>query len=241
MTGYYQEGPERSKQVQHLFTKIAKRYDWINDLQSGGMHRRWKNDLVKSLRPNSHHRILDLACGSGDLAFRILRQEPTARVFGADLTFPMLKVAQSRTIHKKTRAQGWIHLDALALPFPEKTFDSAVIGYGLRNMARTTHALMEIFRVLKPGGKVAILDFGKPSNSFIRAIYYAALKTVQPIFGLLFFGDRQTYRYIYESLIHYPAQEGIAHLMKKVGFTDIICRDLAFGMMSLHFGTRMEG
>lgn len=238
MTSYYREGDERARQVRRLFSRIARRYDLINDLQSAGMHRLWKERLVSEIQPSRGMKILDLACGSGDLAFRVLDHEPGAVVIGGDFTLPMLGVAQERALGRTGSPAGWVNLDGLALPFASGTFDAVMMAYGLRNMADPLLALREIARVMKPGGRMAILDFGKPSDLLVRTLFYGFLRTVQPALGRLFFGDADTYRYIYESLMKYPAQEGVLRLLGEAGFGDAKCFDLALGTMSLHVAVK---
>lgn len=229
---YYQEGETRGRKVQQLFSKISRHYDLINDVQSFCLHRLWKRKVIQSLHLFQNCRVLDLACGSGDLAFRALNARKSAEVIGGDYTFQMLQVAMSRKTDEKPK--GWIQLDGLNLPFREQSFDRIMIGYGLRNMADFEKAIREIARVLKPQGRVVILDFGKPPNPLIWALYGFFLRTIQPFLGWLFFRDSETYGYIYESLLKYPAQEGVRELLQKCGFKDVIYHNLAWGTMSLH-------
>lgn len=238
MTSYYREGSKRAEGVRYLFTKIARHYDCINDLQSVGMHRVWKRRLVSALQIRSKDWVLDLACGSGDLVFRALNSQSQAHIVGGDFTLPMLKVARNRSQRHRLLPQGWVNLDALSLPFPKKVFDVVMMAYGLRNIADPLAALHEISRVLKVGGRVAILDFGKPTNPLLRPLYYAFLRTVQPTLGWLFFRDHNTYRYIYESLMRYPAQEGVTHLLQEASFSSIKCMNLTGGIMSLHLASK---
>jgi len=203
------------------------------------MHRVWKQRLISALDLRSGDRVLDLACGSGDLAWRASRTQPDARIVGGDFTFAMLRVARARESSFHARP-GWINLDALAMPFPDGVFDVVMMAYGLRNMADPFRALREIARVLKTGGAVAILDFGKPSHPAVRMFYHVSLKTIQPALGWLFFGDARTYRYIYDSLAGYPAQEGVTRLLMESGFQEAQCVNLACGTMSLHIAVRKE-
>jgi demethylmenaquinone methyltransferase / 2-methoxy-6-polyprenyl-1,4-benzoquinol methylase len=248
--GYYQSGQARAAQVQRLFTRIARKYDLINDLQSLGLHRLWKRRLIHGIaeaippRNTNPIRVLDLACGSGDLMFRVRERFPQAGVIGGDYTFSMLQVAAERWNAGKKLAgnsdssgsPGLVQLDGLGLPFAEHTFDAAVMGYGLRNMSDFLTALQELFRVLKPGGRVAILEFAKPPNPLFRRLYHGVLKTIQPVLGWIFFRDANTYRYILESLDHYPSPQGVTKLMAQAGFKDVTCESLALGGMTIHRG-----
>jgi demethylmenaquinone methyltransferase/2-methoxy-6-polyprenyl-1,4-benzoquinol methylase len=238
MISYYQEGSERASKVQRLFTRIAKRYDLINDLQSLGFHRVWKRKLIQGLQLSESSRMFDLACGSGDLVFRAQTNYPGVSIIGGDYTFSMLQVARQRTEKISNRPFQWTQLDGLKLPFPNHLFDAVTMAYGLRNMADPKTCLEEIARTLKSGGILAILDFGKPRNFLLRKFYYFFLRTIQPALGWLFFQDAETYRYIYESLQKYPAQEGVTQLLVETGFEKIDCIDLALGTMSLHFARK---
>jgi demethylmenaquinone methyltransferase / 2-methoxy-6-polyprenyl-1,4-benzoquinol methylase len=238
MTTYYREGIDRAKRVQDLFSKIAGHYDLVNDLQSAGMHRLWKKRQINSVDLQPQDSVLDLACGSGDLVFRMLQKDANLRIVGGDYTFSMLRVARSRSSKNQKWPQGWIQLDGLTLPFSNESFHAVTMAYGLRNMADPQQSLNEISRVLKPGGKLAILDFGKPPNPVLRSLYFGFLRTIQPRIGSLFFGDAETYRYLYQSLIKYPAQEGVMRLLANSGFKNISCQNLALGTMSLHLASK---
>lgn len=181
---------------------------------------------------------MDLACGSGDLAIRVLQTQPSARVVGGDLTLPMLRIANARARSGHPPAPFWVNLDGMKLPFRPETFDVVTIGYGLRNMPDPGGALQEVARILRAGGMAAILDFGKPAHAVARAIYYAMLSTVQPLLGWLFFRDGRTYRYILDSLVPYPAQGGVTRLLEEAGFEQITCRNFALGAMSIHVAAK---
>lgn len=244
MASYYCEGSNRADQVRRLFSKIAGRYDLINDLQSAGMHRFWKHRLILALQLRPQDRVLDLACGSGDLTFRTLKQQPQAYVVGGDFTLPMLKIARNRSqklvghhhhpSQEPVRLHNWVNLDALSMPFKKDSFDAVMIAYGLRNIANVPLAIREIARVLKVGGKIAVLEFSRPSNPFLRALDDGCLRIIPPAFGWLFFRDRQTYRYIYESLMQYPTPDGICHLLEEEGFIKITCQNLGLETMTVH-------
>ncbi len=237
MTDYYREGAERAAGVRQLFSKIARRYDCVNDIQSLGFHRLWKHRMITMLNLPSEGVVLDLACGSGDLALLFARQQSPLRILGGDYTFEMLRVAKLRSLGWSV-PPGWIHLDALSLPFRNSSFDAVAMAYGLRNMADPPRALREIWRVLKPGSSLALLDFGKPAQPWIRQSYYFFLRTIQPFLGSLFFRDAKTYRYIYESLMRYPAREGVKKLLLESGFSNVECEDLCLGTMSLHIARK---
>lgn len=228
---YYRPGTQRAGQVQALFGSIARRYDLVNDLQSLGWHRRWKQRLVRSLRLQPGQRALDVCCGTGDVAFRM--QQAGAEVIGVDFSLPMLRVAG----HRRRRLGHNIRLvagDGLRLPFAASTFDALAVSYGLRNLADFEAALGEFQRVLRPGGRLAILDFGKPTHPLWRKIYFAYLALAVPLFGRCCCGDAAAYAYIIESLRHYPDAAGIVALLQRGRWLDAKAVALLGGVMTLH-------
>ncbi len=226
---YYQPGEERAAKVNQLFDRIAGRYDLINDMQSLGMHRVWKKWLWLLTRPDPDAMVLDLCCGTGDIA----RLFATKRccVTGMDFSNGMLDVARQYPEAKNiTYVQG----DAMNTGFEPETFDVITIGYGLRNLSDCGAALTEMKRILKPGGQLVILDFGKPDNLLLRAAYYTYLFAAVPIFGRLFAGDSVAYAYILESLKHYPAQRGVNDLLEVIGFKESRIVNFFGGTMSIN-------
>jgi demethylmenaquinone methyltransferase/2-methoxy-6-polyprenyl-1,4-benzoquinol methylase len=228
---YYTAGPERSYRVRQLFSRIAGRYDLINDLQSFGMHRLWKRTLIRLAKIRVGETALDVCCGTGDLALGLA--EGGARVVASDFTPEMLVQARERS-----REIVWVQADALALPFPAESFDVVTVGYGLRNLSDFSLGIRELLRVVKPGGRLLILDFGKPANRLWRGFYFAYLRVVVPVFGLIFCGDSAAYSYILESLEHYPAQEGVTALLKQTGCAEVCVKNFCGGAMSLHIATK---
>lgn len=235
---YLSYDDQRGPKVRAMFAKLAGRYDLLNDVLSLGLHRLWKRDAVRlSLAGRTGPaRLLDLCCGTGDLAFLAAAAVPPgSRVAGLDFSLPMLGIARSRRVPAgpgPAFAQG----DALRLPFPEGSFDAVTMGYGLRNVADPLACLREVRRVLAPGGRLVVLDFGKPAHPVPRAVYGAFLRTVTPSLGWLFHGDADTYRYIPESLVRYPAQRGVRDLMEQAGFAEARYEDRMLGTMSLNAG-----
>jgi demethylmenaquinone methyltransferase/2-methoxy-6-polyprenyl-1,4-benzoquinol methylase len=236
---FYDPGDQRAAKVNQLFAAIARRYDFINDLQSVGLHRLWKNRLVRMTNLAPGNAALDVCCGTGDIAQRLARAG--ARVKGLDFSSHMLEVARERN---KAHAPGsqtvveFLQGDALDLPFEADTFDAVTVGYGLRNLSSWEKGLAEMVRVARPGGRVLVLDFGKPDNRLWRALYFTYLRLVVPLLGLVCCRNSSAYAYILESLKHYPAQNGVAERMQSLGLTNIRIVNLLGGMMSINYGEK---
>ncbi len=227
---------QRAPRVREMFSRVAGRYDLVNDLMSLGLHRRWKRETVALAMAGARGpaRVLDLCCGSGDLAFRA-EARGAAPVVGADFTLPMLAVARRRRDARGSRSE-FVQADALRLPFANASFDAITVGYGLRNIADIPVALAEMRRVLAPGGRAVVLDFGKPDHPLAGALYRAFLRTMMPTVGWLFHGDPETYLYIPESLERFPAQRGVEQLMRDAGFDRVGYRNRLFGTMGINVG-----
>jgi demethylmenaquinone methyltransferase/2-methoxy-6-polyprenyl-1,4-benzoquinol methylase len=221
-----------------MFSRIAGRYDVLNDAMSFGLHRLWKRDAVALALASraGPSRVLDLCCGTGDLAFRAAAGESTSIVVGLDFTLPMLDVARGRRPRTSPRSPVFAQGDAMRLPFADGVFDAVTMGYGLRNVADPLGCLGEVRRVLAPGGRAVVLDFGKPDGAVPRALYGAFLRAAMPAVGWLFHRDPDTYRYIPESLERYPAQRGVRDLMERAGFSGARYESRLLGAMGLNVG-----
>lgn len=232
---YLSYDAERAPKVRAMFSRLAWRYDLINDLMSLGMHRRWKRQSVDlAMSGRAQPRVLDLCCGSGDLCF-LAEGRGAGKVTGADFTLPMLAVARRRAAAGASRT-CFVQADALALPFAAASFDVVTISYGLRNIADLQSALGEMRRVLAPGGRAVVLDFGKPDNALAGALYRGFLRTMMPAVGWLFHGDPETYLYIPESLARFPAQRGVERLMQAAGFSNARHENRLLGTMGINIG-----
>ena len=232
---YLSYDEKRAPKVREMFSRLAGRYDVVNDVMSFGLHRVWKKQTVRLALDGRHGviRWLDLCCGTGDLCFRAEREN--VRVCGADFTLPMLAVARRRKIEQR-RTSRFLQADALRLPFADGSFDVISVGYGLRNLADPERGLTEMRRVLAPGGRAVILDFGKPENPIAGALYQGFLYTMMPAVGWLFHGDPQTYLYIPESLKRYPGQRGVQEMMRRAGFVHARYEEKLLGTMGINIG-----
>jgi demethylmenaquinone methyltransferase/2-methoxy-6-polyprenyl-1,4-benzoquinol methylase len=235
---YYNPGAQRAAQVNRLFAAIAPHYDLVNDLQSLGLHRRWKRRLIQMAQFHSGDHALDLCCGTGDISFALAKCG--AEVTGLDFSKAMLAVAETRLGNSSAKIQNpkFLHGDAQQLPFADESFDVVTVSYGLRNLASWETGLREMVRVARPGGRVLVLDLGKPDNRLWRALYFSYLRLCVPVFGLLFCGNASAYAYILESLKHYPAQRGVEAAMRAAGLLNVRVENILGGAMSINYGEK---
>ena len=237
---YYAPGDQRAAKVNALFARIARRYDFLNDLQSFGLHRLWKRRVVRLAQIKSGDRALDLCCGTGDISFALARGG--AATTGLDFSQQMLEVAVQRQSHLKSQISNlkFLQGDAQQLPFPENSFDIVTVGYGLRNLTSWERGLDEMWRVARPGARLIVLDFGKPANALWRGLYFAHLKMSVPLMGWLFCGDASAYAYILESLKHYPAQLAVAEKMRALKLENVRVINLLGGAMAINCGEKSK-
>jgi len=244
---FYAPGDERAARVNDLFASIARRYDLLNDLQSFGLHRLWKRQVVRLARVHPGDRALDLCCGTGDLSFALAQQG--AETVGLDFSEQMLAVAEGRrqkvegrtekaVPHSASRVPRFQQGDAQQLPFTDNAFDAVTMGYGLRNLASWERGVQEMVRVAKPGGRIVVLDFGKPPNALWRTLYFTHLRCSVPVIGLLFCGRPRAYAYILESLKHYPAQLAVAEKMRALKLNNVRVINLLGGAMAINYGEK---
>jgi demethylmenaquinone methyltransferase/2-methoxy-6-polyprenyl-1,4-benzoquinol methylase len=244
----------KRRYVRALFATIADRYDLITVVLSYGQDRRWKRRLIDLAAPRPGIRALDLATGTGDIAFGLAARG--ARVVGLDITLRMIELARAkgaRAFQATEGARGFqpsgdrsperlaLHLvqaDMLALPFPSASFDVVTTGYGLRNVPDLTMAIDEIHRVLASGGQALSLDFNRPSHALVRSAYLAYLTVVGAALGWILHRDPDTYRYIPASIRQYPGADAVATLFEARGFRSVRCYRVLGGLMTIHHATR---
>jgi demethylmenaquinone methyltransferase/2-methoxy-6-polyprenyl-1,4-benzoquinol methylase len=236
---FYAPGEQRAAKVGDLFAAIARRYDLLNDLQSFGLHRRWKHRVAELSAAKPGDRALDLCCGTGDISFALAKRG--AETTGLDFSEKMLEVANHKSnSQSEIRNPRFIQGDAQQILFPDNSFDIVTVGYGLRNLASWERGLDEMFRVARPGARLIVLDFGKPPNALWRKIYFTHLKCSVPLIGLLFAGNSQAYAYILESLKNFPAQQGVAEKMRALKLANIRIINLLGGAMAINYGEKPE-
>jgi ubiquinone/menaquinone biosynthesis methyltransferase len=225
----------KRRYVADLFERIAGRYDLITVLLSYGRDRRWKTRLVEMAQVRSGERALDLACGTGDLAFALAARGGS--VVGVDFAPAMV----ARAVKKRDVVRQPVHFvvgDLTSIPIASESANLVTAGYALRNVPFLDETLAEIRRVLAPGGRVLSLDFNRPSNAFVRAAYLAYLTVIGSIVGLVLHGDADTYRYIAESLRRYPGAAAVAERMGALGFVDVRWQPLLGGLMAINEGRK---
>lgn len=223
----------RRRHVRDLFSTIADRYDLITVLLSFGLDRAWKRRVVRLAGPRPGTRALDLACGTGDIAFSLA--EGGAAVTGLDVTHRMVQLAR----HKRRRpSPSFLQGDMMSLPFGDGQFDIVTAGYGLRNVPELAPAIAEIRRVLRRGGIFVSLDFNRPENALVRGVYLGYLAAVGSALGWTLHRDPDTYRYIPESIKRYPGAPRVAQMMRDHGFSEARWERALGGLMAIHVARR---
>ena len=232
---------EQAHRVREMFAAIATRYDLLNHLLSFNIDKRWRRGvtrLLQSTLPRGETRILDVACGTGDLSFALNEREG-ATVVGIDFCRPMLEIGAAKST-KQHPAVPFIEGDALQLPFVDRSFDAATIAFGLRNLPNFEKGLAELLRVLKPGGRAVVLEFSKPTVPLLRPLFRFYLTKLLPLVGGLISRSRNAYQYLPDSVARFPNQDDLARTMAAAGFVDVSYKNLSGGIAAIHIGTRPE-
>ena len=238
----YQNVPEENKSglVKEVFNNVSSKYDVMNDLMSVGIHRVWKNTLINWLAPKENQNLLDVAGGTGDIATRFLNQTKSGNATILDMTESMLQEGTKRITNSTLSSRmRWVVGDAMVLPFKKNTFDIYTISFGIRNVTNIDKALSEAFRVLKPGGRIMILEFSKLPNPMMQRAYDLYSFNVIPKIGEIVTGDKDSYQYLVESIRKFPDQVSFANMMTSVGFENVKFRNLTFGVAALHSGWKI--
>ncbi|MDP0588210.1 MAG: bifunctional demethylmenaquinone methyltransferase/2-methoxy-6-polyprenyl-1,4-benzoquinol methylase UbiE [Candidatus Endonucleobacter bathymodioli] len=231
---------EKEHLVADVFHSVASKYDIMNDIMSMGLHRIWKRFTVELSAVRSGHQVLDIAGGTGDLAKQFARLVgDEGRVVLADINESMLKVGRNRLIDNGIIDNiKFVQADATCLPFTDNTFDCVTISFGLRNVIDKEAALCSMLRVLRPGGRLLILEFSKTHSPFLSKIYDAYSFKLLPIIGKLVAGDADSYRYLAESIRMHPDQETLEEMMKDAGFVNTGYHNMTGGIVALHKGIK---
>jgi demethylmenaquinone methyltransferase/2-methoxy-6-polyprenyl-1,4-benzoquinol methylase len=229
---------EHARRVREMFAGIAGRYDLLNHLLSGNIDKRWRRIVAEKLRPalGENSIALDVACGTGDLSL-VIAEQCGARVVGVDFCRPMLEIAARKSVGQ-ARIAPFIEGDALKLPFADASFDAATIAFGLRNLSDVGVGLRELRRILKPGGRLVILEFSRPIVPGFRALFQFYFSRVLPRIGGLVSGSRGAYEYLPDSVSKFPDQARLAAMMREAGFENVEYRNLTGGIAAMHSGAR---
>ena len=225
-------GQERAAYVQTMFTRIARRYDLMNRLMTGGQDIRWRKQVIQLARLERNSRLLDLGTGTGDLAREALAQVPQAKVVAADFTLEMMRVGQ------KNGPLNFSSADALGLPFKDQTFDAVVSGFLMRNVIDLQKALQEQYRVLKKGGRIVILDTTRPRKNLLSPFIWLHMHFVIPLLGRLITGSSDAYRYLPETTEGFVTAEQLAARMAAASFKRVGYERFMFGTIAIHWGEK---
>lgn len=231
---------EKAGRVAEVFHSVAGKYDLMNDLMSGGVHRLWKMFTVEMAAVRPGQTILDIAGGTGDLAKKFSRLTgPTGTVVLADINAAMLRVGRDKLLDRGVSQNLlFAQADAQYLPFPDHTFDCITIAFGLRNVTDKDLALRSMLRVLKPGGRLLVLEFSKPLSGLLEKAYDTYSFRVLPLMGKLVAGDADSYRYLAESIRMHPDQETLKQMMEAAGFSQCSYHNMTGGVVALHKGIK---
>ena len=231
---------DKAEKVQGVFSSVASKYDVMNDFMSLGIHRFWKDAMMDWLAPRGGQLLLDVAGGTGDISFRFLKRARNAHATVLDLTEPMLAEGRKRAETAGISGQlDWVVGDAMALPFEAQTFDVYTISFGIRNVTNPKKALAEAYRVLKPGGRIMVLEFSHIPNDLLQWCYDKYSFNVIPRLGQIIARDRSSYQYLVESIRNFPNQEKFLNLVNEAGFENSKYRNLTMGVACLHSGWKI--
>jgi ubiquinone/menaquinone biosynthesis methyltransferase len=231
---------EKTKRVKDVFSSVAHKYDLMNDVMSGGIHRLWKRELLRILRLEPGMQHIDVAGGTGDISFLISEQIPRIQITLCDLNDNMLRVGQERADKKKlTNDIQWVCCDAAHLPLPDRTFHAYTIAFGLRNVTEIDLSLQEAYRTLKPGGQYLCLEFSQVVLPLLNELYEKYSFKLIPKLGQWIAKDQDSYQYLVESIARFPTQEILKEKIEAAGFKHVTYQNLAGGIACIHSGWRI--
>ena len=240
--GYKKVNPsDKTKLVEGVFDNVASRYDLMNDLMSGGIHRLWKNRFVQMMHPRANRKLLDVAGGTGDIAFRYRKAAgESAKITVCDINKEMLKVGRNRAIDRGyLKGFEWVEGNAESLPFDDREFHLYSIAFGLRNVTHIDNALADAYRVLKPGGQFFCLEFSHLKNAALQKLYDEYSFRIIPKIGELVAKDRDSYQYLVESIRQFPKQAELSARLETAGFENVKVVNLSGGIAAIHIGNKL--
>lgn len=229
------QGKERAEYVRDMFAGIAGRYDTMNRLMTGGQDIKWRKYVIQQAKVPPHGRILDIATGTGDIAQEAIEQIPGVQAVGGDFTLEMMQAGKK---YPKRQAIQWVGSDALALPFPNDYFDAVTSGFLMRNVIDVEKALQEQFRILKPGGRIVILESSPPKKNLLRPFILIHLNYIIPLLGKLIAGTSEAYTYLPNSTKGFRSPEDLAAAMRREGFEKVSFKLFMFGTIAVHVGEK---
>jgi demethylmenaquinone methyltransferase/2-methoxy-6-polyprenyl-1,4-benzoquinol methylase len=231
---------EKAGRVQGVFTSVASKYDVMNDVMSVGIHRVWKDAMMDWLAPRPGQLLLDVAGGTGDISFRFLKRAGSGHATVLDLTESMLVEGRKRAEAAQMGASlDWVVGDAMKLPFADNSFDVYTISFGIRNVTRPQEALNEAYRVLRPSGRLMVLEFSHIPNRMMQKAYDLYSFNVIPRMGQMIANDHDSYQYLVESIRRFPDQETFLNMVRDAGFANAKYRNLTMGVACLHSGWKV--
>ena len=237
----YNEEEAKGKQVGEMFDAIAPAYDFMNTMMTGGLHIRWRNKALKmaaaKLREKEPKMVLDVACGTGDVSFRLHELFQNAQITGLDLSAGMLKIAKEKLVHMDAAAQEhitFIEGDSLNMPFPDDSFDLVTVAYGVRNFEHLEEGYREMRRVLKPGGVICVIELSEPANPLIKSAYRLYSRNVIPFVGRMVSKDTRAYSYLPESIAACPQRREMTAMMERAGFREASFKSLTLGVITIY-------
>lgn len=231
---------EKAGRVQGVFTSVASKYDIMNDVMSVGIHRIWKEAMMDWLAPRAGQKLLDVAGGTGDISFKFLKRAGSGHSTVLDITESMLVAGRQRAeADDMAESLDWVVGDAMSLPFADNTFDVYTISFGIRNVTRPQEALNEAYRVLRPGGRLMVLEFSQLPNPMMQKAYDLYSFNVIPRMGKMIANDADSYQYLVESIRKFPDQDTFLDMVRKAGFENAKYRNLSLGIACLHSGWKI--
>lgn len=241
ITPYEEQGTSKKGQVRKMFDRIAPYYDFLNHLLSLGVDIKWRKKAVKKLRESNPHSVLDVATGTGDLAFEVQKQIPDAKITGIDLSPQMLDLANKKQEKRNSGTSSPISFivgDSEALPFGDAEFDGVLAAFGVRNFENLEKGLAEMNRVMSKGGKLVILEFSRPRYFPFKQLYNAYFRYVLPVIGRLTSKDPKAYRYLYESVQAFPDYGSFTKILEKTGFHSCEIHPLTLGICCIYTASK---